>query len=101
MPSQSSARSRGLRGPLRLTATAFLPVCIAALAAMTIGRYPLSIADLFDFIGASLGLVDMPQDRYRLLFNVVVQIRLPRVAAAVLVGAALASSGAEIGRAHV
>ena len=50
MPSQSSARSRGLRGPLRLTATAFLPVCIAALAAMTIGRYPLSIADLFDFI---------------------------------------------------
>ena len=94
VPLRTSQPARGLRGPLRLTATAFLPVCIAALAAMTIGRYPLSIADLFDFIGASLGLVDMPQDRYRLLFNVVVQIRLPRVAAAVLVGAALASSGA-------
>ncbi len=61
---------------------------------LAIGRYPLPVTDIGHFFLAAAGLEDMTEARYTLLFNLVVQIRLPRVLAAVLVGASLAASGA-------
>jgi iron complex transport system permease protein len=66
---------------------------VAVLAALAVGRYPLRVKDITDFLLAAAGLQHMAKDRYDLLYNVIVQIRLPRVATAVLVGAALATSG--------
>jgi len=65
----------------------------AVLAALLVGRYPLRVKDIASFLLAATGLKEMPKDAYDLLYNVIVQIRLPRVLAAVLVGAALATSG--------
>jgi iron complex transport system permease protein len=69
-------------------------LAVAVLVALSVGRYPLPVRDIVQFVLAAAGLVDMPQDRYDLLHNVIVQIRLPRVLTAVLVGGALAASGA-------
>lgn len=66
----------------------------AMLGALSLGRYPLPLADVAGFVAATLGLHPLPADRYDLLHNLIVEIRLPRVLAAVLVGAALAVSGA-------
>jgi iron complex transport system permease protein len=75
---------------------AFLLVLLGAavLAALSVGRYPLGVRDIMHFLLAATGLKEMPRDRYDLLYNVIVQIRLPRVLTALLVGAALATSGA-------
>lgn len=73
---------------------AMLALCPAMLAALTIGRYPLDLAEIASFLGAAAGLHDLPPQRFDLLHNLIVDIRLPRVLAAVLVGAALAVSGA-------
>jgi iron complex transport system permease protein len=69
-------------------------VAFCAISALALGRYPLSIRDVLEFLGAGIGLVAMPPRRYDLLYNLIVEIRLPRVLAASLIGAALASSGA-------
>ena len=69
-------------------------VAAAMLFALCIGRYPLPLADILRFLGAALGLVELPAREYDTLFNLIVRIRLPRVLAAVLVGSALASAGA-------
>lgn len=67
---------------------------VTVVAALSVGRYPLGVNDIWHFLMAATGIEKMPKDRYDLLANVIVQIRLPRVLAAVLVGAALATSGA-------
>lgn len=69
-------------------------VVVSVLLALMVGRYPLSGRDLIRFVLASTGLIHLPQARYDLLHNVIVEIRLPRVLTAVLVGSALATSGA-------
>jgi len=69
-------------------------VGLAMLAALCIGRYPLPVHDILRFLGASLGLGDMPPAEYDTLYNLIVRIRLPRVLAAVLVGASLSTAGA-------
>ena len=73
-----------------------LPVLLvgAILFALTIGRYPLTISDIMAFFQAMLGFEQMAPERYQLLHNLIVEIRLPRILGAALVGAALASSGA-------
>jgi len=69
-------------------------VLLAIAVALTLGRYPITLADIGRFVFASAGLAPQPREQYDLLFNIIVEIRLPRVVAACLVGAALASSGA-------
>lgn len=76
------------------TALLALATLAAMLLALTIGRYPIGIADIAAYLSATVGLSTMPQDRYDLLHNLLVEIRLPRVLAAVLIGGSLASSGA-------
>lgn len=77
-------------------AAALLLGCVAAamLAALTVGRYPLGLGDVLRFVAASIGAIELPASERALLHDVVVQIRLPRVLAAALVGAALSTSGA-------
>lgn len=66
----------------------------AMLAALCVGRYPLALADIFRFLAASAGDGGQSLPQYETLYNLIVRIRLPRVLAAVMVGAALATSGA-------
>ena len=66
----------------------------AALGALTIGRYPISLRDIIAFLAAAAHLSALPQARYDLLHNIIIEIRLPRILAAALVGAALSASGA-------
>ncbi len=66
----------------------------AVLVALSVGRYPVPIRDIVQFLVAATGLREMPTDRFDMLYNVLVEIRLPRVLTAVLVGGALATSGA-------
>lgn len=67
-------------------------VAAAALAALCLGRYPLSPAAVLHVIEHRLGLVAQPFDRVADL--VVFTGRLPRLIAAALVGAALSLGGA-------
>ena len=62
--------------------------------AFSIGRYPVGIGELFDFAASWLGFREMDPDRYDLLSNLVIDVRAPRIVAAILVGASLASAGA-------
>ena len=79
-----------------MTRLMFMSVLLlsAILLSLTIGRYPLQIGDIAAFFLAMAGLKPMAPESYQLLYNVIVEIRLPRILGAALVGAALASSGA-------
>lgn len=83
---------RSLRCALPLIAPAL--ALGAALLALSIGRYPLPAMETLRFLAAAAGLVEMEPERYALLHNLIVEIRLPRVLAAILVGASLSISGA-------
>jgi iron complex transport system permease protein len=85
------ARPR-LRWPRWLAAP--LLALAATLLALSVGRYPLPAWETLHFLAALAGLVDMEPARYALLYNLIVEIRLPRVLAAILVGASLSVSGA-------
>lgn len=67
---------------------------LAMFLALLYGRYPVAPGDLAEFLAASVGWHDMAAERYDLVKSLVWEIRLPRVLAAVLIGAALAASGA-------
>ncbi|MDR2113245.1 MAG: iron ABC transporter permease [Candidatus Accumulibacter sp.] len=73
-----------------------LALLLAALAlyALSTGPYPLAVGEILRFLAVSCGFGDMPAERQALLYNLLVEIRLPRVLAAMLIGAALAVSGA-------
>lgn len=58
----------------------------------TVGRYQVDKLDIFKIVANETGLGQYQvEDR---IFNVVMNIRRPRIIAAVLIGAALATSGA-------
>ena len=68
---------------------------LAAAFSLTLGRYPVTPGDLFGLLGQSLGHGPVAPDRdAKILHNVLFDIRLPRIIAAVLIGAALSVSGA-------
>lgn len=71
-----------------------LSLVVVAIASLTVGRYPLTLHELATFLGAQIGVVAMSQERADLIYNILVEIRLPRVLAAALIGAALSTSGA-------
>jgi len=76
---------------LPCAALALLP---AIFAALSVGRYPLPLADITGFILAATGLQPMDPAQFDTFYNLIIDIRLPRVLAALLVGASLAVSGA-------
>ncbi len=87
-------QGRSLPVSLKIGPLLILLVLVAMLAALCVGRYPLSMREIIDFLAASLGLNSNALANYETLYNLIVRIRLPRVLAAVMVGAALATSGA-------
>jgi len=66
----------------------------AMLLSLTLGRYPLPMGEVVDFLFAQFGFFDLAPERQAFLHNLIVDIRLPRVLTAVLVGASLSISGA-------
>lgn len=79
---------------------AFIPLllvllCFTALLSLTLGRYPVTWGDLRDgFSQALLHRQVMDSQRFETLKNILVDIRLPRIVAAMLIGASLSVSGA-------
>jgi iron complex transport system permease protein len=71
---------------------AFVVLVAGLLLAFTVGRYPISLADLFNVIAAKL--VGRASDLPAAVEDVIWRVRGPRVVAAALVGAALAVAGA-------
>ncbi len=65
------------------------------LASLVMGRYPISPGDMCGFFRQSIfGGAWLEPGQYQLLKNIFIDIRLPRIAAAVLIGASLSVSGA-------
>ncbi|HUO55489.1 MAG TPA: iron ABC transporter permease [Rhodoblastus sp.] len=85
--------------PARRGAPGIIPLLgvllvLSALGALTLGRYPVSLRDITDFLGARLHLLTLAPERDDLLRNVILEIRAPRVLAAALIGAAMSVAGA-------
>ncbi|MBB3104328.1 FecCD family ABC transporter permease [Azomonas macrocytogenes] len=71
-----------------------LLVVVITLVALGTGRYPVSILDILRFSAGLIGWSQLEPAQFDLMYNLLVEIRLPRVLAALLLGAALAVSGA-------
>ena len=70
-------------------------VGLTAMVSLTLGRYPAGLADLARFLGLSSSHAPvMPDRQLQIIQNILVDIRLPRVTAAMLIGAGLSVSGA-------
>lgn len=70
-------------------------LCLTALISVCLGRYPLSLGDLGRFVGLRVSdLPVMDSRQYQIIKNILIDIRLPRIAAAILIGSALSVSGA-------
>jgi iron complex transport system permease protein len=80
---------------MKIVTPLLLPLGLVAIVvfALTLGRYPVGLLDVASRLGAAFGWTTLDPDRLALLDRVIVEIRLPRIAAAVLVGAAISSSG--------
>lgn len=90
---RTNAHSDGIRFPGGEVVLA-IGLALAFCCALSVGKYPISPLEIPTFFLHWLGLADMPTDRFETLKNVIVDIRLPRVLAAILVGASLSGSGA-------
>lgn len=73
----------------------FALMCLAALISLTLGRYPVTWGDLRDGLRQALWHRQvMDPQRFETLKNILFDIRLPRIVAAMLIGASLSVSGA-------
>jgi len=59
-----------------------------------LGKYEINLGEIFAFLAASAGSGSMDEEKYALFSNVLMDIRLPRIVAAALIGSALSVSGA-------
>jgi iron complex transport system permease protein len=86
--------SRPAPGGARLVPVVLAGLLVVAVAwSLTMGNYPLTLADQWRLgLGSLFKVLD--QERDRLVATVLWDIRAPRILAAVLVGAALSASGA-------
>ncbi len=87
--------------PVTLPVRRWLPALLAllllgaVLVSLSLGKYPISLREIVLFMRQQLlGWPGMTPERYELLRNILWEIRAPRIAAAVLIGAALSTSGA-------
>ena len=72
-----------------------LVLVLAILVSLTMGRYPLELADLLHYCQhALLGASPLEGQRLESMHNILIKIRLPRIVAAVLIGSSLSVSGA-------
>jgi iron complex transport system permease protein len=69
-------------------------VCVS-LVSLTLGKYPVTISDMYYFLSSRLFHTgSLAPDKQMLLQNLLINIRLPRIIAALLIGASLSVSGA-------
>jgi iron complex transport system permease protein len=80
------------RSPLPGLAVALIVLIAGLIVAFTVGRYPVSLAELFEVLRAHL--TGQPSGVPPAAENVILLVRGPRVLAAVLIGSALAVAGA-------
>lgn len=85
-------RARGR--PQAVVAVLALALLVAALASFLVGHYPLQLGQVLQVLQAPWAPADGAAPVPPVVRQVVLQVRLPRIAAALLVGAALASAGA-------
>jgi iron complex transport system permease protein len=69
-------------------------LCLIILVSLTLGKYPISLAEICLYITSSCGCGLMDSERAAILRNILLNIRMPRILAAALIGAALSVSGA-------
>jgi len=78
--------------PLLGSALLLLAVMLISLG---LGKYPISVKEILLFLGQKyFGVSYFSADRMRLLNSIIMEIRLPRILAGALIGAALSTSGA-------
>jgi iron complex transport system permease protein len=78
---------------ITLLSTTMTVLVTIALVSMLLGQYPIDFTTLVGYIDFKLFGGDS-NDTYALLDNIILQIRLPRILLAILIGASLATSGA-------
>jgi iron complex transport system permease protein len=85
------ARIKAFAVRFRLLGLILLPI-LAFLLSMTLGRYHVSLVEIFTLLGSKLHLTDatVPEQVNTVIWNV----RLPRILVALLIGAGLSLSGA-------
>jgi iron complex transport system permease protein len=92
-----SAFARMLRkgkGPLPIIGSA-LSLLAVMLFSLGLGKYPIAPKEILQFLCQKyFGATFFPAERMRLLNSILVEIRLPRILAAALIGSALSTSGA-------
>lgn len=72
-----------------------LILILTAAFSLTLGKYPLTLDDISGFLLLkAFGVGDIDPERCRLLGSLLIDIRLPRILAAILIGASLSVSGA-------
>ncbi|MBN2402555.1 MAG: iron ABC transporter permease [Spirochaetes bacterium] len=70
-------------------------VIIISLVSLTLGKYPVGLSDVSCFLVLKFfGIGNMLQADYTFIENLLFNIRLPRILAAILIGASLSVSGA-------
>jgi iron complex transport system permease protein len=74
----------------------FALLCASFVLGLSRGRFPIAPGEVLRFAGRWVGLGAMDPVRFEDLRNVLVDIRLPRVLGAALVGACLATSGSSL-----
>lgn len=84
-------RLRAVTVRLRIPTLVVLPILVFLLS-LTLGRYQVSLGELFTLFGAKLGLTDATVSQE--VSTVILNVRLPRIIAAMLIGGGLALSGA-------
>lgn len=67
---------------------------LSILLSLSTGRFQLAPLEVFRYLAACLGVGELEASRKALIDNLLWDIRAPRIAAALLVGAALSTSGA-------
>ncbi len=79
----------------RLLLILFLLLSVAVVISMALGKYPVSIGDIMRFFQVKLfNSGSIETEKMRLLESLLIEIRLPRILAAILIGASLSVSGA-------
>jgi iron complex transport system permease protein len=89
----SLARLLASGRPLLLPGLLLL-LLITSVLALGTGRYPVHSSEILRFLVGLAGWQTLSSPQQELLHNVLVEIRLPRILAAILIGAALSVSGA-------
>jgi len=64
------------------------------LFSLTLGKYEISLGEIFQYLATAAGAGSMDEGKYALYSNILLDIRLPRIIAAALIGSALSVSGA-------